>query len=107
MPTTQSTPVRRRNRAIARCYGRPSAAERAGAEPDAGPGPSVAALRCRPAMDSRSIVVLRLRNLRLIGAPFATPTEAIRTLGAVQSQDHGPAKWSVAMRTRAVSDAAM
>ncbi|HYZ47103.1 MAG TPA: crosslink repair DNA glycosylase YcaQ family protein, partial [Actinomycetota bacterium] len=58
-------------------------------------------------MDSRSIVVLRLRNLRLIGAPFATPTEAIRTLGAVQSQDHGPAKWSVAMRTRAVSDAAM
>lgn len=48
-----------------------------------------------------------MRNLNLTGPPFATPEEVVRWLGAVQSQDYGPAKWSVAQRTGAVGDAAM
>jgi hypothetical protein len=49
----------------------------------------------------------RLRNLRLWGNPFDTPEEVVRWLGAVQSQDYGPAKWSVAQRTHGVTDEAM
>jgi Winged helix DNA-binding domain len=47
----------------------------------------------------------RLRNLRLEGPPLASPAEVVGWLGAVQSQDYGPAKWSVAARTSGVGDA--
>ncbi len=48
-----------------------------------------------------------MRNLRLSGTPFDAPEGVVRWLVAVQSQDYGPAKWSVAQRTVGVSDAAM
>jgi hypothetical protein len=48
-----------------------------------------------------------MHNLRLSGPPVGTPEEVVRWLGAVQSQDYGPAKWSVGHRTVGVDDAAM
>src|ERR1700687_3627037 len=48
-----------------------------------------------------------MRNLRLWGAPFAAPEDVVRWLGAVQSQDYGPAKWSVGARTAGSHEAAL
>lgn len=48
-----------------------------------------------------------MHNLRLSGAPFASPEDVVHWLGAVQSQDYGPGKWSVAQRASGVGDAAM
>jgi hypothetical protein len=47
----------------------------------------------------------RLRNQRLVGPPFATPEAVVGWLGAVQAQDYAGAKWAVAQRTRACTDA--
>ncbi len=47
----------------------------------------------------------RLHTQRLAGEPFATPVEAVRWLGAVQSQDYAGAKWALGQRTRGVVDA--
>jgi len=58
-------------------------------------------------MDSEDLAHWRLRNQRLSGAPFEAPEQVVGWLGAVQSQDYGPAKWSVAQRTGGVGDAAM
>jgi hypothetical protein len=49
----------------------------------------------------------RMHNLRLSGEPFDAPADAVRWLGAVQSQDYGPAKWSAGMRARGASDEAL
>jgi len=49
----------------------------------------------------------RMHNLRLSGPSLDTPEAVVRWLGAVQSQDYGPAKWSVGHRTTGVDDAAM
>jgi hypothetical protein len=46
-------------------------------------------------------------NLRLTGDRLEAPEDVVRWLGAVQSQDYHPAKWSVAARTTGVDDAAM
>lgn len=46
----------------------------------------------------------RLRNQRLIGAPFASPEAAVGWLGAVQAQDFLGARWAVAQRTRGAID---
>ena len=46
-------------------------------------------------------------NLRLLGAPCETAEDVVGWLGAVQSQDYGPAKWSVGQRTVGVGDAAI
>jgi Winged helix DNA-binding domain len=54
-----------------------------------------------------SIVRRRLNNQRLVGQPFANSTAAIGWLGAVQSQDYGPAKWSLGARSNARSDSAV
>jgi hypothetical protein len=48
-----------------------------------------------------------MRSLRLAGAPFGAPAEVVGWLGAVQSQDYGPAKWSLGQRTGGVADAAV
>ena len=48
-----------------------------------------------------------MHNLRLSGAPFDAPEDVVRRLVAVQSQDYGPAKWSVAQRTGGITDAAL
>ena len=42
----------------------------------------------------------RLRNERLVGAPFASAEEAVRWLGAVQAQDYAGAKWALGQRVR-------
>jgi len=39
-----------------------------------------------------------MHNLRLSGTPFEAPEDVVRWLVAVQSQDYGPAKWSVTQR---------
>ncbi|MGI5213565.1 winged helix DNA-binding domain-containing protein [Plantactinospora sp. CA-290183] len=54
---------------------------------------------------SRDIARRRLRNLRLTGAPLPGVPDVVHRLGAVQSQDYGPAKWSVGERTSGVGDA--
>ena len=47
----------------------------------------------------------RLRSQHLVGPPFATPEAVVGWLGAVQAQDYGGAKWAVAQRAKACSDA--
>ena len=46
----------------------------------------------------------RLRNSRLTGAGFTSPAEAVGWHLAMQSQDYGPAKWSVGQRSKGLSD---
>src|SRR5689334_17652478 len=46
----------------------------------------------------------RMRNLRLDGAPLPTAQDVVAWLGAVQSQDYGPGKWSVAQRSTGLTD---
>lgn len=48
-----------------------------------------------------------MHQLGLLGARFSSAAEVVRWLGAVQAQDFGPAKWSVAMRTPGLTDAAV
>jgi len=47
----------------------------------------------------------RLHGQRLTGEPFPTAVEAVRWLGAVQSQDFAGAKWAVGQRTREATGA--
>jgi Winged helix DNA-binding domain len=47
----------------------------------------------------------RLNVQRLTGKPFESAVDAVRWLGAVQSQDYGGAKWALGQRTREVTDA--
>ena len=54
-----------------------------------------------------TITARRLRAQRLTGKPFASPVDAVRRLGAVQSQDFAGAKWALALRSRATTDAAI
>jgi DNA glycosylase AlkZ-like len=58
-------------------------------------------------MDRQDIPHWRLHNLRLEGAPLHAPEDAVARLCAAQSQDFGPAKWSLAQRTGGVGDAAV
>lgn len=58
-------------------------------------------------MDGNRIARWRMSNLRLSSPPLKTPEEVVRWLCAVQSQDYGPAKWSIAERTQGIDDAAM
>src|SRR4051812_24483094 len=58
-------------------------------------------------MQSRDVAYWRMHTLRLSGAPFQAPQDVVRWLGAVQSQDYGPAKWSLGQRTVGVGDAAL
>ncbi len=51
------------------------------------------------------VAVRRLLAQRLIGDPFGSPVEAVRWLGAVQSQDYGGAKWGLAQRVSSTTDA--
>jgi Winged helix DNA-binding domain len=45
------------------------------------------------------IAARRLRAHRLTGTPFSSPIDAVRWLGAVQSQDYGAGKWALGLRT--------
>lgn len=46
----------------------------------------------------------RLRAQRLTGKPFSDALEAVRRLGAVQSQDYPAAKWALAQRLDGATD---
>jgi hypothetical protein len=59
------------------------------------------------AMAAGHIADWRMRSLRLSGEPLGRPEDVVGWLCAVQSQDYGPAKWSVGMRTTGVTDAAL
>ncbi|HEU4883441.1 MAG TPA: winged helix DNA-binding domain-containing protein [Longimicrobium sp.] len=56
-------------------------------------------------MHPTDIAHTRLYNQRLAGDPLGTPVDVVRWLGAVQSQDYGPAKWSLGERSRGAMDA--
>jgi hypothetical protein len=58
-------------------------------------------------LTNRHIAEWRLHNVRLDGAPFQSPEDVVGWLVAVQSQDYGPAKWSLGQRTSQSSDAAI
>jgi len=54
-----------------------------------------------------TIAARRLHAQRLLGKPFASPVDAVRSLTAVQSQDYGGGKWALGLRTRDVTEAAL
>ena len=54
-----------------------------------------------------SIPGARLRAQRLTGKPFGDAIEAVRRLGAVQSQDYPAAKWALAQRLDGATDAVL
>ncbi len=56
-------------------------------------------------MNPIDIAYRRLHNQRLAGNPLASPQDVVRWLGCVQSQDYGPAKWSLGERSRGAVDA--
>jgi hypothetical protein len=58
-------------------------------------------------MNKEDIAHWRLHNLRLSDAALEAPEDVVGWLCAVQSQDFGPAKWSLAERTGGVGDAAV
>jgi hypothetical protein len=58
-------------------------------------------------MDASRIARTRLHNLRLHAPGRAAPDDVVHWLGAVQSQDYGPAKWSLGERTAGAGDAAI
>ncbi|TMD33894.1 MAG: winged helix DNA-binding domain-containing protein [Chloroflexi bacterium] len=51
------------------------------------------------------IAARRLRAQRLIGEPFHSAVDAVRWMGAVQSQDYAGGKWALGLRSRAVAAA--
>src|SRR5260370_23446337 len=51
------------------------------------------------------IAARRLQAQRLIGEPFKSPLDAIRSLTVVQSQDYSGAKWAIGQRSRKTTDA--
>lgn len=55
-------------------------------------------------MTDREIRTRRLRNQGLAASPFERPEDAVRWLGAVQSQDYAGAKWGLALRLRDAND---
>jgi hypothetical protein len=48
-----------------------------------------------------------MHGTRLWGVPATTPAEVLRTLGAMQAQEFGVAKWSIAQRTTGATDASL
>ncbi|HLJ55578.1 MAG TPA: winged helix DNA-binding domain-containing protein [Chthonomonadaceae bacterium] len=51
------------------------------------------------------IARLRLVSQRLVGPPIESPTEAVRWFCAVQAQEYAGAKWALALRTAASTNA--
>jgi hypothetical protein len=58
-------------------------------------------------MPTLDIAQQRLHNQRLVGPRCQRPEDAVRWLGAVQSQDYAGAKWALAQRTKGATDAAL
>ena len=55
----------------------------------------------------RDVVSQRLDNQKLSSSEFKKPADVVRWLGAVQAQDFNGAKWALALRMRAATDAAV
>src|SRR5215211_3787870 len=53
----------------------------------------------------RDVVSQRLDNHKLSSSEFTKPVDVVRWLGAVQAQDFYGAKWALALRMRAATDA--
>ena len=53
----------------------------------------------------RDVVSQRLDNHKLSSSEFKKPVDVVRWLGAVQAQDFNGAKWALALRMRATTDA--
>ncbi|HEX7332137.1 MAG TPA: winged helix DNA-binding domain-containing protein [Pyrinomonadaceae bacterium] len=53
------------------------------------------------------VVSQRLDNHKLSSSEFKKPVDVVRWLGAVQAQDYNGAKWALALRMRAATDAAV
>jgi hypothetical protein len=51
------------------------------------------------------IAARRLKAQRLIGEPFRSPVDAVRWMGAVQSQDYAGGKWALGLRSEAAAAA--
>jgi len=51
-------------------------------------------------MKRQDIIALRLHNQELLNHSFTKPTDLVRWLGAVQSQDYAGAKWALANRLK-------
>jgi Winged helix DNA-binding domain len=78
-----------------------------GGEPGDRLGGGVAAGRTVSASGEASLVEIvqrRMHSVGLWGGPIESPAEVVHRLGAVQSQDYGPAKWSIASRTTGHDD---
>jgi hypothetical protein len=58
----------------------------------------------QPRRQVDNIARLRLENQHLVSPAFENPVDAVRALGAVQSQDYAGAKWALAQRTRGLAD---
>ncbi|HST58527.1 MAG TPA: winged helix DNA-binding domain-containing protein [Longimicrobium sp.] len=58
-------------------------------------------------MHPHDIAHRRMHAQRLAGNPLGAPRDVVGWLGCVQSQDYGPAKWSVGERTRGATDTAL
>ncbi len=56
-------------------------------------------------MDTTGLMHWRTHNVRLAGPPLDGPGDVVAWFGAAQSQDYGPAKWSVGTRTAGATDA--
>lgn len=55
-------------------------------------------------MNPIDVAHTRLHNQRLADNPLGAPVDVVGWLGAVQSQDYGPAKWSLGERSRGAAD---
>jgi hypothetical protein len=56
-------------------------------------------------VDGWEIADRRMHNVRLSGPPLTTAADVVRWFGAVQSQDYGPARWSLGQRSPGILDA--
>ena len=54
---------------------------------------------------ARPVAFRRLLTQRLVGPPFDSPTDVVRSLLAVQAQDYAGAKWAVGQRVAATTEA--
>jgi hypothetical protein len=59
----------------------------------------------RGSISLRELIARRLAGVLLAGSRAETAAAVVQSLGAVQSQDYGSAKWALAQRTRGVTDA--
>ncbi|OOQ59576.1 winged helix DNA-binding domain-containing protein [Mucilaginibacter pedocola] len=55
-------------------------------------------------MESFNITQLRLQNQHLVQPEFITPSDIVKHMGAMQSQDYAAAKWALGQRLKGCTD---